>query len=240
LAQAEQVLEQLETRVRNDGSALGAPPMIQRGRAQRAARSAHLIEIWRPPYRRRTLVLMVFHLVQSVGYYGFASWVPTLLAVKGMRITESLQYSFIIAISNPIGPVIGLAIADRIERKWLIVAAAGCVALFGGLCTVAQSPALLILLGVLVTLGNALLSTGYHAYQAELYPTRIRARAVGFVYSLSRLSAMLSGFLIASTLRSFGTTGVFALITAMMLLVMADIGIFGPKTNQKALDEVSI
>lgn len=50
---------------------------------------------------------------------------------------------------------------------------------------------------------------------------------------------MFSGSIIAFTLRSFETGGVFTLITAVMLLVMADIGIFGPKTNQRALDEVS-
>jgi putative MFS transporter len=239
LPEAERVLDRLESRVRADGKVLLGTPEIEIDPSQPAAHSARFIEIWQPPYRRRTLVLLVFHLVQSVGYYGFASWVPTLLAAKGIRITDSLLYSFIIAISNPIGPVLGLAIADKIERKWLIVAAACCVALFGGLCAVARAPALLIVLGVLVTFGNALLSTGYHAYQAELYPTRIRARAVGFVYSLSRLSAMWSGFIIASTLRNFGTSGVFALITAMMLVVVADIGIFGPKTNQRALDAVS-
>ena len=39
--------------------------------------------------------------------------------------------------------------------------------------------ALLIFFGVLLTLANNVLSFSCHAYQAELYPTRIRARAVG-------------------------------------------------------------
>jgi putative MFS transporter len=158
---------------------------------------------------------------------------------KGITVTHSLLYSFIIAFANPIGPLIGLAIADRIERKTLIVLSAAGVALFGGMCAVVQSGAFLIALGVLLTLCNTLLSAGYHAYQAELYPTRIRARAVGFVYSLSRLSAMFSGFFIAFTLRSFGTSGVFALITAVMIIVMITIGVFGPKTNRRSLDLVS-
>ena len=49
----------------------------------------------------------------------------------------------------------------------------------------------------------------YHAYQSELYPTRIRARAIGFVYSWSRFSAIFSGFLIAFFLGRYGTVGVF-------------------------------
>ena len=52
--------------------------------------------------------------------------------------------------------------------------------------------ALLILFGVLLTLANNMLSFSFHAYQAELFPTRIRASAVGFVYSFSRLSVVFS------------------------------------------------
>ena len=36
------------------------------------------------------------------------------------------------------------------------------------------------------------MSFAYHGYQAELFPTRIRSRAVGFVYSWSRIAAALS------------------------------------------------
>jgi putative MFS transporter len=94
-------------------------------------------------------------------------------------------------------------------------------------------------LGVLITMCNALLSVGYHAYQAELFPTRIRARAVGVVYSLSRISAMFSGFMIAFALRHLGVPGVFSLIGASMAIVIGSIGIFGPRTNGLNLDEVS-
>ncbi|MFM0513764.1 MFS transporter [Paraburkholderia sp. RL17-373-BIF-A] len=236
LAEAGQILDALEAKigvpVKDNGNESGA-------HIESAQKPARFSEIWQPPYRRRTLVLLTFHLIQSIGFYGFASWVPTLLVAKGITVTHSLLYSFIIAFANPIGPLIGLAIADRIERKTVIVLSAAGVALFGGMCAVVQSGVFLIALGVLLTLCNTLLSAGYHAYQAELYPTRIRARAVGFVYSLSRLSAMFSGFFIAFTLRSFGTSGVFALITAVMIIVMIAIGVFGPKTNRRSLDLVS-
>ena len=37
-------------------------------------------EIWQPPYRTRTIMLMVFQFFQTFGFYGFAAWVPTLIA----------------------------------------------------------------------------------------------------------------------------------------------------------------
>jgi MFS transporter, putative metabolite:H+ symporter len=60
-----------------------------------------------------------------------------------------------------------------------------------------KSVALLIVLGVLISLAGQLISVCYHAYQAELFPTAVRCRANGIVYSASRVGAMMSGFLIA-------------------------------------------
>src|SRR5271165_3061990 len=79
----------------------------------------------------------------------------------------------------------------------------------------------------------------YHAYQAELFPARIRARAVGFVYSFSRVSTVFTSFMIAFFLQNFGTSGVFAFIAFAMVVVMISIGVFGPRTNNLALEEIS-
>ena len=83
------------------------------------------------------------------------------------------------------------------------------------------------------------MSFSFHAYQPELYPTRIRGRAVGFVYSFSRLSAVLNSFIIAFVLGNFGVAGVFSLIAASMLIVAAVIARFGPRTRNLALEAIS-
>ena len=46
--------------------------------------------MFRPPYRDRTIMLIVFQLLQTVGYYGFTSWVPTLLLAQGINVTRAL------------------------------------------------------------------------------------------------------------------------------------------------------
>jgi putative MFS transporter len=83
------------------------------------------------------------------------------------------------------------------------------------------------------------MSYSFHAYQAELFPTSIRARAVGFVYSWSRFSAIFSSFVIAAVLKGFGTFGVFAFIAGAMMIVMAAIGLMGPRTKGIALEAIS-
>ncbi|HEV2521186.1 MAG TPA: MFS transporter [Candidatus Acidoferrales bacterium] len=196
-------------------------------------------EIWQPPYGGRTLMLIVFNFFQTIAFYGFGNWVPALMASKGANITNSLEYSAIIALMYPIGPLLCTLFADKFERKWQIVAAAIGTASFGLLFARQTATAWLISLGMLITLSNNLLSYSYHAYQAELYPTRIRARAIGFVYSWSRLSTMFTSFMIAFFLENFGTKGVFAFIASSMLAVILSVGIFGPRTNNLALEEIS-
>ena len=200
---------------------------------------ARFAEIWRPPYRVRTVMLVIFNLFQTVGFYGFSNWVPTLLMKQGVAFTASLEYTFIIAIAAPFGPMLAWLSTDRIERKWLIVSAALGIALFGLAFAQMRAPLAIILFGVLVTLSNNTMSFSFHAYQAELYPTRIRAAAVGFVYSWSRLSTVFSAFVIGFVLGRFGTAGVFALIAASMGVVALAIGGLGPRTSHRSLEAIS-
>jgi putative MFS transporter len=83
------------------------------------------------------------------------------------------------------------------------------------------------------------MSYSFHAYQTELFPTSIRARAVGFVYSWSRFSAIFTSFFIAGILKQFGTIGVFMFIAVAMLIVMVVIGFMGPRTRDLALETIS-
>jgi putative MFS transporter len=198
-----------------------------------------ILEIWRRPYIKRTAMLVIFNLFQTVGFYGFSNWVPTLLMSQGIEFTTSLGYTFVIAIAAPFGPALAFALTDRIERKWLIVAAAIGIALFGLAFAQMRAATGLIAFGVLVTLSNNVMSFSFHAYQAELYPTRIRAAAVGFVYSWSRLSTVFSAFVIGYVLGRFGTAGVFSLIAASMAVVALDIGALGPRTSHRPLEAIS-
>jgi len=83
------------------------------------------------------------------------------------------------------------------------------------------------------------MSYAFHAYQSELYPTRIRARAVGLVYSFSRISAVVSGFIIADLLKTSGDVGVFTFIAAAMVGVALVIGLLGPRVTRRRLEDIA-
>jgi len=237
LSEAERTVAGIEERVAAEsGKEL---PAIVPENSLEPPTSVKFVRIFRPPYLRRTVMLMVFHFAQTIGYYGFASWVPTLLIAAGIHTTASLQYSFIIAIFAPIGPLLVYGVADKLERKWQIVWSAVCISGFGLLFARQHGPGWLILLGVMLTCSNNWMSVAFHTYQAELFPTPVRAQAVGFVYSWSRFSAIFTSLMIGFFLQHSGVKGVFAFIATSMLAIVLIIGAFGPRTRGLALESIS-
>ncbi len=86
------------------------PPEAIGGEAEH--KSGSWMEMWSAAYRGRTIMLVIYNLFQTIGYYGFSSWVPTLLIAQGIGVTKSLTYTFVIAVAAPIGPLIGVYFAD--------------------------------------------------------------------------------------------------------------------------------
>jgi putative MFS transporter len=184
-------------------------------------------------------MMSVFQFCQAIGFYGFAAWVPTLLVAKGIDVKTSLAYAFAIAVANPFGPLLGMLVADRMERKWQICAAAVAAAAFGLLFAQQGAFAPVIALGVLVTLSNNWMSFAFHGYQAELFPTRVRARAVGFTYSWSRLSGAFAGLVISALLARGGVGAVVAFIAGALAVAVLAIGVWGPRTLDRPLEDIS-
>jgi len=195
-------------------------------------------DLWQPPYRGRTLMLVVFHLLQTVGLYGFANWAPTFLLRQGHNLERSLQYGFLIALVSPVGPLIAVLTADRLERKHTIVVLTLLMAATGLCFAFAVHAVAIVTIGAALTIFSYWFSALLHAYQAELFPTRARATGVGFTYSWSRLSAVLSTLIIGALLGK-GILAVFLFIAAAMVGVALLVGLLGPRTNAVALEYIS-
>jgi putative MFS transporter len=232
--EALRILGSLEAASAGAGSRPTMSPALQ---VRHVAR-VNFADLFRPPYLSLVVLFMVFNFCQAFGFYGFANWVPTLLVEKGITVTKSLQYSFIVAFAYPIAPLLAASFADKFERRWIITGACVAIIIFGMAFAQLTAPGLLIVCGVLLTACNTTMSYAYHAYQTEVFPTEIRAQASGLVYSMSRLSATFSGFIVAYMLKEAGVTGVFGLITAAMLIVVIAMTLFGPNVRGKPLDAV--
>jgi len=70
-------------------------------------------------------------IAQTLGFYGFNSWVPTLLTEHGFSIVRSLEQASVMQIGAVPGAWIAASISDRWERKSLIAIVAIVIAACG-------------------------------------------------------------------------------------------------------------
>jgi putative MFS transporter len=197
-----------------------------------------LRRMFQPPYRRRTVMWWIFQILQTVGYYGFGSLAPVVLAAKGHSTTASLGYAALSFCGYPLGSALSIPLIERFERRTLIIVAALGQAFFGLLFGFADAAWLIVGSGFLLTLCSNVFSNAFHIYQAEIFPTNLRSSAIGIAYSLSRLVSVILPFIALSVLDDLGATAVFAGSAALMVLLCLNVALLGPKTKGLALDAI--
>ena len=175
----------------------------------------------------------------EVGYYGFGTLVPTVLASKGYSIVTSLTFTSLTFIGYPIGSALSLLIIERVDRRWLIVTSAFLMSVFGLGLGFASSATMIVAMGFLYTVASNFFSNGLHIFQAEIFPTFARATASGTAYGLSRLSSGAMPFLLLPVLDRWGSGAMFGVIAAALWIVMLDIALFAPKTTGRSLELVN-
>lgn len=197
---------------------------------------ARVREIFGARLRKRTAMLWVFCVMSAVGYYGFGSLAPVILATKGYGIVAGLGFTALSFVGYPIGSLVSVPIMDRIERKLLVALSATAMALFGLGFAYAGSAELIVLFGFGYTVASNVFSTVSHVYLAEQYPTTIRAAASGAAYSLSKLSAAALPFVLLPVLQDDGAGPLFAVIAGAMAVLTVTVLTLGDRTTGESVD----
>jgi len=234
LPEAEAITTQLEAEAMRIGT-LSEPSSNERP----APGTARFAVLFSREYRGRTAVLWVFQIFQTVGYYGFGTLVPLVLASKGFSVVTSLTYTSVVFIGYPIGSALSWLVVERIDRRWQIVGSAFLMSVCGLALGTAAVPAAIIASGLVYTIISNIFSNAFHIFQAEIFPTFIRATATGTAYGLSRLSSAAMPFVLLPVLQQWGAAWMFAAVATAMSIVMVDIGLFAPSTTGRPLEQVA-
>src|SRR3954447_20118642 len=133
--EAERVVRDIAAKAGAPEAADGIPervPAALRAAEPRARTTSEVLKIaFTGVYRRRTVMLFIFQILQTVAYYGFGTLAPTVLVAKGFTITDSLGYAALSFAGYPIGSLLSVPLVERFERKYLIIIAALLIAPFG-------------------------------------------------------------------------------------------------------------
>jgi MFS transporter, putative metabolite:H+ symporter len=236
-ADAEQVVASIEETVRRQsGADLPAVPQAPEEPAERLP----LRQMFSGEYRRRSTMLWIFQLLQTVGYYGFGTLAPVVLVAKGFPVVTSLGFAALSFLGYPIGSAMSVPLVERFERKFLIIYSALAMAVLGVVFGAARQPWLIVSSGFLLTCASNVFSNGFHIYQAEIFPTRLRSSAIGVAYSLSRAASALMPFIAISVLSTLGATAVFIGSAILMVVLCIDVALLGPRSTGRTLETVAV
>ena len=184
-------------------------------------------------------MLVAFQLHQPFGYYGFGTLAALVLVSRGYDVTSSLLFTAVSFVGYPIGSLISIPLMKRFERKYLIMATIVVMAVCGVLFATVSVPAMIVVFGLLTTAASNVFSNTYHVYQAEIFPSDVRATAVGWTYSISRLSSAALPFILIPVLNHYGATTMFAVVLVALAAAIAVLVPFGPRTTGRSLDEIN-
>lgn len=189
-------------------------------------------------YRSRSVMLAIFQILQTVAYYGFATLAPLVLVDKGFTVTNSLGYAALTFMGYPLGSLLSIPLVERFERKYLIIASAIAIGVFGVIFAAATNVPVIVASGFLLTAVSNVFSNAFHIYAAEIFPTAIRSTANGAAYSLSRATSTALPFVAVPALATLGPVAVFSGTAVLIVLLCLDVGLLGPLSTGLTLEAV--
>ncbi|HEY7306605.1 MAG TPA: MFS transporter [Bryobacteraceae bacterium] len=210
-------------------------------REMAARRRAQRLSLWRAVLPR-LVALLSMNTFGMFAWWGLFTWIPAYLALpvaKGGRGFSALGFTGFLVVLNLCGMLPGYllfgVLADKFGRKrttivYLVLAAAS-VPLFAA----ARQPALILITASIVAFFGTGFFTGSGILGSELFPTAIRATALGVSYNAARGLSALAPFAIGALGEAHGLAWAFsacALAFALAALSAAWI----PETRGAELD----
>jgi putative MFS transporter len=231
---ADAVLAEIEAQVAAEKGPLPDPgPPVVVAKQTKAEWSLLLQKKYLAP----TILLSVLWVTQTIGFFGFSSWAPTLLAQEGISVEKALFYVALTTVGAPLGCFLASLITDRFERKWLLVAFGTAIAISGLFYGLTFNPVFIVVFGFLVNFFERTYTALAYAYSPEVFDTRARSLGTAVSYGLGRLSNAVGPLIIAFLYNGSGYQSVFYFIAGTWLFGAIVLTLFGPNTRQARLDQ---
>jgi MFS family permease len=207
---------------------------------KQSAAQAGLVEIFRPPFLRNTLITSLMNAGTMFAWWGLFTWIPAYLGLPGeqggmgLSVVKTSTWIIVMQTGMWLGYVSFGFICDRVGRKKTYISYLfGAAALVLIYSSVRNNTALLLLGPFLAFFGTGYFS-GFGTITAEIFPTRIRASAQGFTYNIGRGLSALAPFTIGALAKNHGLAWAFYL-TAVFFLFSACVAFALPETKGKPL-----
>lgn len=149
-------------------------------------------DLWRPRFARTTALLWLIWFGISLGYYGVFTWLPGILAERGLGFVGSYAYMMGITLAQVPGYISAAYFVERLGRRPTLALYLLGSGMFTLLFAVARAPWAFVLAAV----GMSFFALGawgaLYAYTPEVYPTALRTTGMGAASAMTRIAGILA------------------------------------------------
>jgi MFS family permease len=196
-----------------------------------------------PEIRRRVILAFLMSLATTFAFWGISTWIPPYIAsVAAAAGLPGQQWASYAGMAYNGASIIGYAgfgfLADAFGRKPVTL-----LYVLGAFLMVPISFFWAHDLGILLVCAGLLgvFVSGQYTWMAawlpELFPTRVRATAAGFVFNMPRLIAWVGPLIAGTLIANFGGFGRAAMAISLIYILSLAAAPFLPETKGKPLPE---
>jgi MFS family permease len=195
-------------------------------------------EVWRQKPRPRVHFGRLFH--GTLGYsmlvcatmnaaalfawWGLFTWLPRFLSMsvaeggRGLNIIQTSAWTIVMQTGTFLGYISFGYLADRFNRKYTYIGFLVVAALLVPVFAFVRNPNALLVIGPLVGFFGTGYFSGFGVIASELFPTALRASAMGFAYNIGRVLSAVAPYLIGRVSEYAGLNWALCITSAAFLV----------------------
>jgi MFS family permease len=220
---------------------LRSVPESEMWSSRKSARRSSLSLLMRRDIRGPAIIATLMNAASMFGYWGLFTWIPAYLSLptsqggRNLDIMKTTTWLILMGVGKWFGYALFGFLADSAGRKFsyagYLLIAAVLVPIYGR----AHSEIALLLIGLPVAFFGTGYFSGFSAIAAELFPTEIRATAMGLSYNIGRGFSALAPLAVGSIATRYSFTAAFYVLAGAFFL-SAMLALALPETKGKQLE----
>ena len=219
-------------------AAVNAPSAI----GEEGSKHAGFARIFQPPFAKYTFALLIVNFFGMFAWWGLFTWMPPYLSLpveQGGRGFGVMGTTTLMVVLNLFGMFPGYAsfgwVADYLGRRKSFILYTFMASLLVALYATVRQPWLLLVVGTVVAFFGTGFFSGSGIIGSEIFPTQVRARALGFTYNGARAMSSIAPLVIGRVGETKGLSWAFYLC-AVSFLLASIVATQLPETKGKQLE----
>jgi MFS family permease len=209
---------------------------------QDGSKDTGLARIFQAPLAKYTFALLFVNFFGMFAWWGLFTWMPPYLSLpveQGGRGFGVMGTTTLMVVLNLFGMFPGYAsfgwVADYLGRRKSFLIYTFMAALLVALYATVRQPWLLLVVGTVVAFFGTGFFSGSGIIGSEIFPTQVRARALGFTYNGARAMSSIAPFVIGRVGETKGLSWAFYLCAVSFFLATL-VATQLPETKGKQLE----